>query len=71
MSKPLEIDDVWAQRILSSVRGLEFGSVHIIVHEGKIVQIERTERKRFDEEHHAANAGGLATGGKTKNRAIR
>ncbi|MDF2718414.1 MAG: hypothetical protein K0R28_5339 [Paenibacillus sp.] len=33
---------------MSSVKGLEYGNVQIIVHDGKIVQIERTERKRFD-----------------------
>ncbi|MNR55293.1 hypothetical protein D3C85_1756270 [compost metagenome] len=27
---------------------MEFGSLHIVVHEGQIVQMERTERKRFE-----------------------
>ncbi|GIP33279.1 YezD family protein [Paenibacillus sp. J2TS4] len=48
MTKPLQIDEVWADRIIASVSGLEYGCVQIIVHDGKIVQIERTERKRFD-----------------------
>lgn len=48
MSKRVEIDEQWAERILSTVRGLEYGSVQIIVHDGRIVQIERTERKRFE-----------------------
>ncbi|RKN85399.1 YezD family protein [Paenibacillus ginsengarvi] len=48
MSNSVNLDDTWAERILSSVAGLEYGSVQIIVHDGKIVQIERTERKRFD-----------------------
>lgn len=48
MSNPVQIDEVWANRILDSVRGLTYGSVQIIVHDGRIVQIERTERKRFD-----------------------
>ncbi|MEF3303696.1 YezD family protein [Paenibacillus sp. GYB003] len=48
MSNAVQVDDVWADRILNSVRGLEYGNVQIIVHDGKIVQIERTERKRFD-----------------------
>ncbi len=33
--------------ILNALLGLRFGSVEITVHEGKIVQIERKERKRF------------------------
>jgi hypothetical protein len=48
MGNAVQLDDVWADRILSSVKGLEYGNVQIIVHDGKIVQIERTERKRFD-----------------------
>ncbi|WP_438434244.1 YezD family protein [Gorillibacterium sp. sgz500922] len=48
MAKPLEVDDEWNERILSSLNGMEYGAVQIIVHDGKIVQIERTERKRFD-----------------------
>ncbi|GAA3401319.1 YezD family protein [Paenibacillus hodogayensis] len=48
MSNPVQLDDVWADRILNSVNGLEYGSVQIIVHDGKVVQIERTERRRFD-----------------------
>jgi hypothetical protein len=48
MGNPVQIDDIWAERILESVKGLEYGNVLIIVHDGRIVQIERTERKRFD-----------------------
>ncbi|WJH32436.1 YezD family protein [Paenibacillus sp. CC-CFT747] len=48
MAKPLEIDDLCKSRIVKSLSGMEYGSVQIIVHEGRIVQIERTERKRFD-----------------------
>jgi hypothetical protein len=48
MAKPLEVDDIWSKRILNSVNGLEYGTVQIVVHDGRIVQIERTERKRFE-----------------------
>lgn len=48
MSNAVQLDDVWIERIVGSVRGMEYGSVNIIVHDGRIVQIERTERKRFD-----------------------
>ncbi|MFD0679815.1 MULTISPECIES: YezD family protein [unclassified Paenibacillus] len=50
MAKPLEVDEIWTKRILSSVNGLEYGTVQIVVHDGRIVQIERTERKRFESE---------------------
>lgn len=48
MGAPLELDDMWLKRIKQSVEGLEYGNVHIIIHDGRIVQIERTERKRFE-----------------------
>lgn len=48
MAKPLELDEVWMDRIADQVNGLEYGSVVITVHDGRIVQIDRTERKRFD-----------------------
>ncbi|MDI4644329.1 MULTISPECIES: YezD family protein [Cohnella] len=49
MAKPLELNDSWIQRITEAVEGLQYGNVQIIVHDGRIVQIERTERRRFDE----------------------
>ncbi|MFB6363554.1 YezD family protein [Paenibacillus elgii] len=48
MAKPLDVDELWTKRILQSVNGLEYGMVQIVVHDGRIVQIERTERKRFE-----------------------
>ncbi|CAG7628580.1 YezD family protein [Paenibacillus allorhizosphaerae] len=50
MAKPLQVDELWTKRILQSVNGLEYGIVQIVVHDGRIVQIERTERKRFEPE---------------------
>ncbi|WP_151735666.1 YezD family protein ['Paenibacillus yunnanensis' Narsing Rao et al. 2020] len=54
MAKPLKVDEVWLARIAGLLDDMEFGSLHIVVHEGQIVQMERTERKRF--ENNAANA---------------
>lgn len=48
MAKPLELDDVWVGRIKQILDGLEYGSVQIVVHDGKITQIDKTERKRFE-----------------------
>jgi hypothetical protein len=36
------------QAILHALKGIRFGSVEIIVHDSKIVQIERKEKTRFD-----------------------
>ena len=30
------------------LQGIRFGSVEIVIHDGKIVQIERKEKLRFD-----------------------
>jgi hypothetical protein len=72
MAKPLEVDEVWQERILEQVNGLEYGQVVITVHDGKIVQIDRTERKRYDapaSRGTAAEAGGQdqqAAGNRTR-----
>jgi hypothetical protein len=49
MAKPLELNESWLGRISDAVTGLQYGTVQIVVHDGRIVQIERTERRRFDE----------------------
>ena len=43
---PDAADPVEAE-IMRAVRGLRFGSVEIVVHEGNVVQIVRTERVRL------------------------
>ncbi len=41
-------EDALVSRILELVRGIRFGSVEVVVHEGKVVQIERREKVRLD-----------------------
>lgn len=36
--------------ILSALEGIRFGSVEIVVHDGRIVQIERREKIRVTQE---------------------
>ena len=38
----------WLKQIVESIEGLKYGQVQITVHDGRIVQIDRLERKRFD-----------------------
>jgi len=45
MSK--EIDSIWQQRIAQQLNGLQYGQVIVTVHDGQIVQIDRTERTRY------------------------
>jgi hypothetical protein len=52
MAKPLELDEVWIERITHVLAGMEYGNVQIVVHDGKITQIDRTDRKRFEPASH-------------------
>jgi hypothetical protein len=38
-----------SQRILRALQGIRYGSIEIIVHDGRVVQIERTEKLRFEQ----------------------
>jgi hypothetical protein len=38
----------WVDIVRDQLRTLKFGVVQIIVHEGRVVQIERTEKLRLD-----------------------
>jgi hypothetical protein len=39
--------DVMA-KLLEAIEGIRYGSVEIIIHDGRIVQIERKEKVRFE-----------------------
>jgi hypothetical protein len=43
-----KIADVTAHDVKAALTGLEFGSVVVTVHHGRIVQIERREKMRLD-----------------------
>ncbi len=36
------------QKILFALKGIRYGSVEIVIHDSRIVQIERKEKVRFD-----------------------
>ncbi|CAM4412879.1 hypothetical protein FHS16_001025 [Paenibacillus endophyticus] len=50
MSRTVEVADEWLQRIKEQLVGVQYGVVQITIHNGQIVQIDRTERSRFDTE---------------------
>lgn len=43
-----ERESRWADRILDMLEGIRYGTIQIVIHDGKIVQIERTEKFRFE-----------------------
>jgi len=58
---PHESDSDVDRRILEAVRSLDYGSVEVIVHDSRIVQIERREKVRFDSTA-ASPTGGKRSG---------
>ena len=54
-SNSLELKDTpselvpWERRVLAALRGLRFGSVEVVIHDGRIVQIERREKVRLED----------------------
>lgn len=49
-SSPIETSPPWMRFVNEKVRGLQFGSVMITVHDGRVTQIESTEKLRFQPE---------------------
>jgi hypothetical protein len=43
--RPAETD--LAGLVVEAISGLRFGGIHLTVHEGKLVQMEITEKRRF------------------------
>ena len=41
-------ESYWLERIAESIQGMKYGHIQITFHDGKLVQIDRTERKRFE-----------------------
>ena len=38
----------WLAVVAEKVRGMQFGTIQITVHDANVVQVERTERTRFE-----------------------
>lgn len=54
-SRPLTQDtnQRWTlQHVENALRDLQFGSITLIVQDGVVVQVERTERKRYQRSPH-------------------
>ena len=42
-----ELNEV-ERHILDAVSGIKYGAVEVIIHDSRVVQIERSEKTRFD-----------------------
>ena len=45
---PVQLNTEVSRQIAAVLQGIRFGSVEIVIHDGKVVQIERREKLRFD-----------------------
>jgi hypothetical protein len=43
------VDADWERAVVEAIRALRYGSVEVVVHEGRVVQIETRAKVRFDE----------------------
>jgi len=48
MSQPQDIDPSIMDQIIRSVKEIKYGSVEIVIHDGKVVQVQKLEKFRFD-----------------------
>ena len=53
------VNDAIIKDIAVAVGSLEYGTVAIKVHENKIIQIDVTEKKRFDDVWRVEGGGGI------------
>jgi len=45
-----EVDQRVVQEILLAIRSIGYGSIEVIIHDSRVVQIERREKVRFDKD---------------------
>lgn len=36
------------KHILEAIRGIKYGAVEVVIHDSRIVQVEKTEKTRFE-----------------------
>ena len=36
------------QHVLEAIRGIKYGAVEVLIHDSRVVQVEKTEKTRFD-----------------------
>ena len=53
------INDAIVRDISNAIAGLDYGTVTIKVHNSKIVQVEITQKKRFDDARQFEKGGGI------------
>ena len=52
-NKPIPEEESWLAIVRKQIRSLHFGVVQIVVHNDRVVQIDRTEKVRLTEKNSA------------------
>jgi hypothetical protein len=47
------LDPSLAREVAAALRGLRYGSIELVVHDGRVVQLERHEKVRFTPEERS------------------
>ena len=50
MGRTVQLDSTWLHRIAEQLNDIDYGQVTIIIHDGRITQIEKTVKKRYEGE---------------------
>ncbi|MDP2938674.1 MAG: YezD family protein [Candidatus Omnitrophota bacterium] len=53
------VNDAIIKELIEAVNSLDYGYVHITIHNSKIVQIDKTEKTRFDDVWLIEKGGGI------------
>ncbi len=53
------VNDVIVKKIIEALDSLKYGYVQITVHNSRVVQIDKTEKTRFDDIWRVENGGGI------------
>jgi len=43
-----EKDATIEKHILDAIRGIKYGAVEVVIHDSRVVQVEKTEKVRFE-----------------------
>lgn len=58
-SERFGVNDIILEEIRQAINALEFGMITVKVHAGKVIQVEVTEKKRFDDLWKLEGGGGI------------
>jgi hypothetical protein len=52
LEPPLE--PALARELAIALRSIRYGTIELVIHEGRVVQLERREKVRFEQEHRGS-----------------